>query len=112
MESNLTLYNASFLRKATSSVTNVTVINVNIASNAYEWRFVLPPYFLIFMLSISGNCLVIATLASNRRMRTVTNVYLLNLTSMTRCRHLYASYELSALGGIRTRDCCLKCQVG
>ncbi|XP_045459893.1 cholecystokinin receptor-like [Melitaea cinxia] len=80
MESNVTLYNASFLvRKATSSFTNVTVRNVNIASNAYEWRFVLPPYFLIFMLSISGNCLVIATLASNRRMRTVTNVYLLNL---------------------------------
>ncbi|XP_047546087.1 cholecystokinin receptor type A-like [Vanessa atalanta] len=80
MESNITLYNASSLvRKATSSVTNVTVRNVSIVSNAYEWRFVLPPYFLIFMLSISGNCLVIATLASNRRMRTVTNVYLLNL---------------------------------
>ncbi|GBP92756.1 Cholecystokinin receptor type A [Eumeta japonica] len=47
--------------------------------NAYEWRFILPPYIMIFLLSICGNCLVIATLASNRRMRTVTNVYLLNL---------------------------------
>ncbi|XP_061706815.1 cholecystokinin receptor-like [Cydia pomonella] len=51
----------------------------NAPGNAYEWRFILPPYVLIFMLSISGNCLVIATLAYNKTMRTVTNVFLLNL---------------------------------
>ncbi|XP_072941687.1 cholecystokinin receptor-like [Epargyreus clarus] len=81
--SNLTLtYNISSLlmREATSSVTTaIAVRNASVAVNAYEWRFILPPYFIIFLLSISGNCLVIATLASNRRMRTVTNVYLLNL---------------------------------
>ncbi|CAH0717460.1 unnamed protein product, partial [Brenthis ino] len=79
---NFTLYNESsllLLSEATSSVTTVTIRNASIFSNAYEWRFILPPYFLIFLLSIFGNCLVIATLASNRRMRTVTNVYLLNL---------------------------------
>lgn len=64
----------------TDTVRNVTVAR-NVASNAYEWRFILPPYFLIFLLSVSGNCMVIATLASNKRMRTVTNVYLLNLVS-------------------------------
>ncbi|XP_013141583.1 PREDICTED: cholecystokinin receptor-like isoform X2 [Papilio polytes] len=82
-ETNLTLtYNVSSLllsRNPSSATTMVSVRNTTVVSNAYEWRFVLPPYFIIFMLSISGNCLVITTLASNRRMRTVTNVYLLNL---------------------------------
>ncbi|CAH2063791.1 unnamed protein product, partial [Iphiclides podalirius] len=83
MEDNSTLtFNVSSLlmTKHPSSVTTVvSVKNSSVVSNAYEWRFVLPPYFIIFLLSISGNCLVITTLASNRRMRTVTNVYLLNL---------------------------------
>ncbi|XP_068628038.1 cholecystokinin receptor-like [Battus philenor] len=80
---NLTLmYNDSYpqlTRNPSTEPSMVTVRNSTVASNAYEWRFVLPPYFIIFLLSISGNCLVITTLASNRRMRTVTNVYLLNL---------------------------------
>jgi len=36
-------------------------------------------YAIIFMLAIAGNSLVIATLAHDRRMRTVTNLFLLNL---------------------------------
>ncbi|XP_075972386.1 cholecystokinin receptor-like [Anticarsia gemmatalis] len=85
MEEISTILNSSLLRmRETSTIaTFVAVRNTSVAgrasSNAYEWRFILPPYFLIFMLSITGNCLVIATLASNRRMRTITNVYLLNL---------------------------------
>ncbi|XP_023940570.2 cholecystokinin receptor type A-like [Bicyclus anynana] len=84
MDPNMTLdYNTSslILQETTTSTTisSIVVRNATSASNAYEWRFVLPPYILIFLLSTSGNCLVIATLASNRRMRTVTNVYLLNL---------------------------------
>ncbi|KAJ0179138.1 hypothetical protein K1T71_004850 [Dendrolimus kikuchii] len=86
MEDLSIVYNTSLLRMqdvaVTSSSPAVVVTNATatiVVGNAYEWRFILPPYFLIFMLSISGNCLVIATLASNRRMRTVTNVYLLNL---------------------------------
>ncbi|KAG6459545.1 hypothetical protein O3G_MSEX011443 [Manduca sexta] len=86
MEDLLESYNTSLLRMrdvTTTVAAHVAVRNVSVASkgasNAYEWRFILPPYFAIFLLSISGNCLVIATLASNRRMRTVTNVYLLNL---------------------------------
>ncbi|XP_073967349.1 cholecystokinin receptor type A-like [Choristoneura fumiferana] len=69
---------ATSVATLTDTVRNATVAR-NVASNAYEWRFILPPYFLIFLLSVSGNCMVIATLASNKRMRTVTNVYLLNL---------------------------------
>ena len=40
----------------------------------------IPLYTLIFLLSIIGNSLVILTLIRNRRMRTVTNVFLLNLS--------------------------------
>ncbi|XP_060080034.1 cholecystokinin receptor type A-like [Ylistrum balloti] len=40
----------------------------------------IPLYCLIFVLSLTGNLLVIITLAQNRRMRTVTNVFLLNLS--------------------------------
>ncbi|XP_053600556.1 cholecystokinin receptor-like [Plodia interpunctella] len=81
-EPNLTAVNSSLVRVRDVISTDITVVairNATVAGNAYEWRFILPPYILIFLLSISGNCLVIATLASNRRMRTVTNVYLLNL---------------------------------
>lgn len=40
----------------------------------------IPLYSLIFVLSIIGNSLVIVTLVQNQRMRTVTNVFLLNLS--------------------------------
>jgi len=36
-------------------------------------------YAIIFVLAMAGNALVIATLALDRRMRTVTNLFLLNL---------------------------------
>jgi hypothetical protein len=37
------------------------------------------PYSIIFLLAIIGNSLVIITLCANRRMRSVTNMFLLNL---------------------------------
>ena len=37
-------------------------------------------YAVIFVLALLGNILVIATLVQNKRMRTVTNVFLLNLS--------------------------------
>ncbi|XP_031849886.1 cholecystokinin receptor type A isoform X2 [Nomia melanderi] len=40
---------------------------------------IIPLYGTIFLLSVVGNSLVLITLARNKRMRTVTNVYLLNL---------------------------------
>ncbi|XP_058819044.1 octopamine receptor 2-like [Topomyia yanbarensis] len=42
-------------------------------------NLIIPLYAVIFLLSVVGNLLVILTLAQNKRMRTVTNVYLLNL---------------------------------
>ena len=40
----------------------------------------IPLYTIIFFLAVIGNALVIITLAQNRRMRTVTNVFLINLS--------------------------------
>lgn len=40
----------------------------------------IPLYVIIFLLSVVGNTLVIFTLLQNRRMRTITNVFLLNLS--------------------------------
>jgi len=48
-----------------------------------EWlsgQLRIPLYSVIFVLAVVGNSLVIVTLAQNRRMRTVTNVFLLNLS--------------------------------
>lgn len=42
-------------------------------------RIQIPLYATILLLAVIGNCLVILTLVQNRRMRTITNVFLLNL---------------------------------
>ncbi|XP_043489794.1 gastrin/cholecystokinin type B receptor-like isoform X1 [Polistes fuscatus] len=55
-----------------------TTIVQSSQKNLLEYLIV-PLYGIIFFLSIVGNCLVLITLARNKRMRTVTNVYLLNL---------------------------------
>ena len=56
------------------------------ASGGGAWGFgsevMIPLYSVIFILSVLGNILVIVTLTQNRRMRTVTNVFLLNLVSV------------------------------
>ncbi|XP_060531346.1 cholecystokinin receptor-like isoform X1 [Cylas formicarius] len=65
----------------TSSGMNITPTKTTIK---YKWwsesgKIQIPFYGVIFMLSVIGNMLVILTLAQNRRMRTVTNLFLLNL---------------------------------
>ncbi|KXJ84287.1 hypothetical protein RP20_CCG013608 [Aedes albopictus] len=47
--------------------------------STFQNNLIIPLYAVIFLLSVVGNLLVILTLAQNKRMRTVTNVYLLNL---------------------------------
>ncbi|XP_050303843.1 cholecystokinin receptor type A-like [Anthonomus grandis grandis] len=47
--------------------------------SVFESQLMVPLYVVIFLLSIVGNTLVLFTLSKNKRMRTVTNVYLLNL---------------------------------
>uniref|UniRef100_A0A336LTG3 CSON004183 protein n=1 Tax=Culicoides sonorensis TaxID=179676 RepID=A0A336LTG3_CULSO len=49
------------------------------SENTYQNSVIIPLYAVIFGCCVIGNLLVILTLAQNKRMRTVTNVYLLNL---------------------------------
>ncbi|XP_023216800.1 cholecystokinin receptor-like, partial [Centruroides sculpturatus] len=57
---------------------NITVTDTSIINIEEQIRLILL-YSIIFLLAIVGNGLVIITLAINKRMRTVTNVFLLNL---------------------------------
>lgn len=52
--------------------------SIIIISNEQIFTLIVP-YSIIFVLTILGNALVIITLSSNRRMRSVTNTFLLNL---------------------------------
>ncbi|XP_068154666.1 cholecystokinin receptor type A [Drosophila tropicalis] len=50
------------------------------STSATEMPFwLIPSYSVIFIFAVLGNVLVISTLVQNRRMRTITNVFLLNL---------------------------------
>jgi cholecystokinin-like receptor len=51
------------------------------SGGVFESDLIIPLYVVIFVLAIVGNSFVLITLAQNKRMRTVTNVYLLNLVS-------------------------------
>lgn len=55
--------------------------NATLAGGGFGAEVMIPLYSVIFILSVLGNILVIVTLTQNRRMRTVTNVFLLNLVS-------------------------------
>ncbi|CAL7951301.1 unnamed protein product [Xylocopa violacea] len=72
--------NAPQLATITSIAANVTQPTGTRAGhpNLLE-GLIVPLYGTIFLLSVVGNSLVLITLARNKRMRTVTNVYLLNL---------------------------------
>ena len=67
-------------------VENVSAVvpTVNVVAKKggnFETDLIVPLYAVIFVLSVVGNSLVLITLLQNRRMRTVTNVFLLNLVS-------------------------------
>lgn len=47
-------------------------------STEHVWHLVVP-YSIVFVLAVTGNALVMATLVFNKSMRTVTNIFLLNL---------------------------------
>lgn len=71
-QSNNTTVNASFV--------NNSSLDTYIRSEDLSEEITIPLYVAIFLLSVIGNVLVIVTLVQNRRMRTVTNIFLLNLS--------------------------------
>lgn len=65
---------------SSSIVTNTnTIASISSPSWLSTGRIQIPLYATILLLAIIGNSLVILTLIQNRRMRTITNVFLLNL---------------------------------
>lgn len=52
----------------------------------------IPMYILIFIVCVVGNSLVIVTLHQNRKMRTVTNIFLINLSVGGKSEDTRASY--------------------
>lgn len=68
---------------ASTTVTTIAVHNAQSTTSWIDWlssgRLQIPLYATILLLAIVGNSLVIMTLVQNRRMRTITNVFLLNL---------------------------------
>jgi len=77
--SDINLFSRSFEGTATTSTpTNrPTTTKSRRGSELPFW--LIPCYGIIFLFAIVGNLLVISTLIQNRRMRTITNVFLLNL---------------------------------
>lgn len=70
------------LLETNSTVTQTVILNNTTPSQGvFESKLIIPLYVIIFLLAVIGNSLVLVTLVQNKRMRTVTNVYLLNLVS-------------------------------
>lgn len=67
----------------TLATTTIPIAYTVAGSSWIDWlssgRLQIPLYATILLLAIVGNALVIMTLVQNRRMRTITNVFLLNL---------------------------------
>lgn len=65
----------------TSSNLNISSASLN--HNHQSWvttaSRIIPLYSVLFLLAVIGNSLVILTLVQNKRMRTITNLFLLNL---------------------------------
>jgi hypothetical protein len=62
-----------------STKRNVRISNPNVSWMDTGFLRVIPMYSVIFLLAVIGNSLVILTLVQNKRMRTITNLFLLNL---------------------------------
>ncbi|CAH0560862.1 unnamed protein product [Brassicogethes aeneus] len=78
IESSINLFNRSNNVTVVSNVTEVVKESTS-HRNVFESELIIPLYVIIFVLSVVGNCAVLLTLFKNKRMRTVTNVYLVNL---------------------------------
>lgn len=63
----------------TTTLTTTSTGSSSTASWLAMGKVQIPLYAVIFLLAVIGNSLVILTLVQNKRMRTITNVFLLNL---------------------------------
>ncbi|XP_059161232.1 cholecystokinin receptor-like [Physella acuta] len=74
-------FNVSFLEDMSNVTSGANVSNLTApVGRDLSVAFQIPMYVIIFTLSIVGNVLVIVTVLQNKKMRSVTNVFLLNLS--------------------------------
>lgn len=73
--------NSGTITSPESTIIIIPPVKTSTSENSYQNSVIIPLYAVIFGCCVIGNLLVILTLAQNKRMRTVTNVYLLNLVS-------------------------------
>lgn len=69
----------STLMPLANNVSKHFTVNQNVSWIDTGYR-IIPLYSVIFLLAVIGNSLVILTLVQNKRMRTITNLFLLNLS--------------------------------
>lgn len=82
MFSNNSFNNFTTNSNNNNSIERITTTATTSTDNVFESKIIIPLYVIIFVLAVVGNTLVLVTLIRNKRMRTVTNVYLLNLVSI------------------------------
>jgi cholecystokinin-like receptor len=96
----------TFASDSVSVVKNASNMSSVAGGGVFESDLIVPLYVVIFVLAIVGNSLVLITLAQNKRMRTVTNVYLLNLvSSFTFVTFLCYLLNLSSFLALRNVTC-------
>lgn len=79
----LTLDSSEASEVAGASFNTTFSSNSTLNHNQQSWITIaiIPLYSVIFLLAVIGNSLVILTLVQNKRMRTITNLFLLNLAA-------------------------------
>lgn len=84
---NLLLNNVTTTNTTTTTTTNATATTTTNATTTKRRqpfklmpRLTIPLYSIIFVLAWLGNVLVVLTVIQHKRMRTITNIYLLNLS--------------------------------
>ncbi|XP_030381928.1 LOW QUALITY PROTEIN: gastrin/cholecystokinin type B receptor [Scaptodrosophila lebanonensis] len=69
----------SSMGSTSSSVASASSVSSSTSSATEMPVWLIPSYSIILLFAVVGNLLVISTLVQNRRMRTITNLFLLNL---------------------------------
>lgn len=80
-QNNAISFFLTFENSSSNSNSSLNILNSN--NTQQSWiqiaTRIIPLYSVIFLLAVIGNSLVILTLVQNKRMRTITNLFLLNL---------------------------------
>ncbi|CRK96565.1 CLUMA_CG010021, isoform A [Clunio marinus] len=83
VKDTMKLDRAEIIEEMLSNISSPLNVTNNLYHSQQSWittaSTIIPLYSVIFLLAVIGNSLVILTLVQNKRMRTITNLFLLNL---------------------------------